>query len=234
MSGYRFSFNVKDDHMAKSLGLALPISTRHSVEICKEVRGKKLEKAKSFLEAVIAMKTPVRFRRYNKDVGHKPKVGPGRYPIKACTHILDMIKSAESNALYKGLNVNSLFLVHISAQAAARTWRYGRHTRRRNKRTNIEVVLEEKDISQRQKVQQRQQKPNKTAEPAKAQKPEEKKEPEKKPAQEKGSKQVPEKVKEKDKKKSPAEDKKKETAKPKKEDKKQDEKKPESDKVQKK
>jgi large subunit ribosomal protein L22 len=234
MSGYRFSFNVKDDHMAKSLGLALPISTRHSVEICKEIRGKKLEKAKSFLESVIAMKSPVRFRRYNKDVGHKPKVGPGRYPVKACAHILDVVKSAESNALYKGLNVNSLFLVHISAQAAARTWRYGRHTRRRNKRTNIEVVLEEKEIQERQKANQRQQKKKKPAEPANAHKPEEKKQPEKKPAQETVSKQEPKKAEEKEKEKASVQDRKQEKPKADKAEQKQDKKKADKKKVQKK
>ena len=180
MSGYKFSFNVNKDHMAKSLGVAMPISTKQSVEVCKSVRGMKLEKAKSYLEAVIAMNRAVSFRRYNKNVGHKPKVGPGRYPIKASSYILKVLKSAESNALHKGLNVNSLFLVHCSAQAAARAWHYGRHTRRRTKRTNIEIVLEEREIKEHpREVKKEEKQIEKKPESKVTEKPKEKKEEEK-------------------------------------------------------
>lgn len=141
----KIGFTPNNENMAKSLGVSLPISTRQSIEICRSLRGKKLDKAKAFLESVIEKKKAVPYARFNKDTGHKKGIGPGRYPIKACTHILKIIKSCEANAQFKGLNVNSLYLVHISAQPGAKQWHYGRQTRRKAKRTHIECVVEEKD-----------------------------------------------------------------------------------------
>lgn len=47
---------------------------------------------------VINQKKAVPYKRFNKDVGHKKGIGPGRYPIKASGVILSLVKLAESNA----------------------------------------------------------------------------------------------------------------------------------------
>ncbi len=86
----------------------------------------------------------VRFTRFNKGVGHKPGIGPGRYPIKASKEILDLLKSAEANAQFKVLNTANLIIGHISANKASDSWHYGRQRRRKMKRTNVEVILAEK------------------------------------------------------------------------------------------
>jgi hypothetical protein len=96
------------------------------------------------LEAVVAMKEAIPYRRFNMDVGHKPGMAAGRYPVKACTAILALVKSAEANAQFKGLHSSNLYLVHVCAHKAARPMRYGRQRGRQAKRTHVEVVLQER------------------------------------------------------------------------------------------
>jgi len=134
-----------NEHMAKALGRALPISAKQAVEICSFIRNKNLQKAKATLSGVIAKKIPVPYKRYNRSMGHKPgKLSVGRYPAKACKHILAILESAESNAQVKGLNTSNLVITHICAQKAGLQMHYGRKRGTKMKRTHIEVVLEEK------------------------------------------------------------------------------------------
>ncbi len=137
--------------MAKALGSGLPISTKHSVEICNLIRNMKLAKAKELLEAVVSKKKAVPFKRHNADVGHKTGIGPGRYPIKASGEVLSILKTAEHNALSNDLSKDKLVIAHINAQKASTPWRSGRHRRRKAKRTHIEVVLKEAEEKVKEK-----------------------------------------------------------------------------------
>ena len=129
--------------MAKAIGRSLPISTRHSVEICSFIRGKNLQKMKSYLESVIEKEKAIPFKRYNKGVGHKPGMGPGRYPIKAASDILMLLKSAESNAQSKGIGTANLIIAHARADKAGTNWHYGRKRARKMKRSHVEIILKE-------------------------------------------------------------------------------------------
>ena len=141
---YKYSTKAEENN-AKAVGVGLPISTKQSVMICQYVRGKKLQMAKQMLSETIGLKKPVPFTRFTNGLGHKPgKMAAGRFPIKACQHILEIIETAEANAQFKGLSTPDLVVKHISAQKAANTWRYGRQSRIKAKRTHVEVVLEEK------------------------------------------------------------------------------------------
>ncbi|MFC1801114.1 50S ribosomal protein L22 [Nanoarchaeota archaeon] len=129
---------------AKVIGRDLSISTKHSVEVCRALRGKNLQKAKEFLRDVIEKKAAVPYRRYNDDLGHKKgKVGPGRYPIKTCKAILGLLESVETNAQFKGLNTSFLEVVHICAHLASRPWHFGRKTREKMKRSHVEIIVKE-------------------------------------------------------------------------------------------
>ncbi len=140
---YAFS-NYNKELMARAVGRDLSISKKQSVEICKWIRNKQLSRAKKMLEDAIAMKVAVPFTRFNWNVGHRPGMGPGRYPIKSCTEILALLKSAEANAQTKGLNTGNLHIVHCNAQKAPSPAHYGRQRGTHMKRTHIELVLQEK------------------------------------------------------------------------------------------
>ena len=143
MKGYTFK-NYNQEHMARAVGMALPVSFKHSFEICNFIKNKNVSDAKKILQNVIEKKTAVPFRRYNLDLGHKKKIGPGRYPERASKQFIKLIETVEANAQFKGLNTSNLVIAHISSHKAAKSWHYGRKSRRRMKRTNVEIVVEEK------------------------------------------------------------------------------------------
>jgi len=147
---------ISTENTAKAFGRALPISKKSSVEICAFIRSKALDKAKILLQAVIDKKIAVPFKRHNKDVGHKKgKIAAGRYPEKACKEILKMLESVEANAQFKGLNTANLVIKSIIANSASRPWHYGRQSRRKMKRTNIEIVVEERAVKKEEKVEKK-------------------------------------------------------------------------------
>ncbi len=119
----------------------LPISTKHSVEISKFLRYKRTTLAKSFLEDVIALKKPVPFRKFKRDIGHKKGMAAGRFPQKAAKEFLHLIKSAEANALFKGLDSSNLKITTLIANKASVPFSGGRK-RQGTKRTHLEIALE--------------------------------------------------------------------------------------------
>ena len=110
----KWGYSITDiDHekTAKASGRELRVSHKHAREM-------KLNQAKDYLKQVILKKKPVPFRRFNKKVGHRhglEKSCSGRYPVKAATEILNVLEGAESNAEYKGLDLENLRIIHASA-----------------------------------------------------------------------------------------------------------------------
>lgn len=142
MASYNYSTRIGENE-ASAVGRGLPISTKHAIEACAFVRGKKLETAKSLLAGAVEESTPVPFRRFTDGVGHKKgSLAAGRFAKKACAEILKVVNSAQANAQFKGLSSVGMVLRHISAQRDANTPKYGRR-RAFTKRTTIEVVLAE-------------------------------------------------------------------------------------------
>ncbi len=151
MARIKYAYQPADEtKAAKAMGYEMPISFKHAVEICRELRGKKIGEAKRFLEDVIAMRKPVPFRKYKKKVAHKrglDKWYAGRYPQKAAKYILKVLRNLEANAEYKGLELDKLVIVHAQAQKGRVLKRYmprafGRATPRFQQLTTVEFVAE--------------------------------------------------------------------------------------------
>lgn len=151
MAKIKYAYNEDKGKTVKAMGRSLKISPKHSVEICRAIRGMDLEEAKEYLEDVILMDTPVPFKRHNKKVGHRRglKGWPtGRYPVKAATQILEVLINAEANAEYQGMDTENLKIVHISSHRGyvIRGWTpraFGRASPFNTPTTHIQVVLEE-------------------------------------------------------------------------------------------
>ena len=151
MARIKYSYQPADEtKAAKAMGYEMPISFKHAVEICRELRGKKLEEAKKILEDVIALRRPIPFKRYKKKVAHKSGLNKwyaGRYPQKAAKYILKVLKNLEANAIYKGLDVSNLVIVHAQAKKGRVIKRYmpralGRATPKFQVLTTVEFVAE--------------------------------------------------------------------------------------------
>ncbi|MEM0021920.1 MAG: 50S ribosomal protein L22 [Archaeoglobaceae archaeon] len=152
MARIAYSYKPADETKAvKAMGYEIPMSFKHAVEICRELKGKKISQAMSFLEGVIAMRIAVPMRKYKKKVAHKNIPGwyAGRYPQKAAREILKVIKNLKANAEYKGLNVDELVIVHAQAKKGRTIVRYvprafGRAVPKRKLLTTVEFVAEVK------------------------------------------------------------------------------------------
>ena len=72
MRGYTFK-NYDNEHMARAIGVALPVSFKQSVEICNFIKNKNVNEAKKMLQNVVEKKMAVPFRRYDFDLAHKKK-----------------------------------------------------------------------------------------------------------------------------------------------------------------
>ncbi len=142
-----YSYATKDydkEKMAKVVGKSLPISTKFSVEICNFIRYKTTNEAKEILKKVVEGKQAIPFKRFLKDLSHKRKIGPGRYPKKSAMEIIRLLDCVEANAQFKGLNTSNLQIRHICTHLASRPWHQGRKRRRKAKRSSIEIIVAEK------------------------------------------------------------------------------------------
>ena len=149
---YKYSFQQYEEaKMAKAAGVSLPISMKQGREICRFIKNKNVQKAKSMLDQVAEKELAVPYTRFNKNVGHKPGIGSGRFPIKAATEIQKVVENAEANAQFKGLNVNNLIIVHAISKQASRPFHYGRQRGRKMKRAHIEIVVQEMEAKKKER-----------------------------------------------------------------------------------
>ena len=142
MTKYTYAITTHDQQ-AKAAGREMPISTKQSIEICNQIRGKNINRAKSILDDAISFERAIPFKRFTNGLGHKPgRMASGRYHPKACKLIKELILSAEANALNKGLSVSDLIIKHICVQKAGNQFHMGSRRGIRMRRTHLEVVLE--------------------------------------------------------------------------------------------
>lgn len=138
----QYTITFEKEKMARAHGI-FPVSTRQSMEIASNIRGKNLERAKTILKEAIEMKNPIRYTKMNAP--HKPGIGPGKYPIKACKFFEKLIRNAEANAHFQGLNVDELVIKTVVCNRASAPSRYGRIPGRSSKRTSVWLVLSKKE-----------------------------------------------------------------------------------------
>ena len=127
------------------------ISHKHAREIATAMKGLSLEKARDYLLDVTNFKRSIPFGRYKNQVGHKSDPGTmsGRYPQKAATEILKLLDNLESNAEYKGMDLDRLKIINATVHKGRLVKRFipraqGRATPRNNVLTHIELVAQEK------------------------------------------------------------------------------------------
>jgi len=141
-----------EENSALVIGLDLPISTKHSIEICNFIRNKNIVEAKKDLNLVLEKRLAIPLRRFHDSRGHRRgHVGPGFFPEKATREILRLILSLEANVRQKGMNYEQVYLSSVITNKASRPLHHGRQGRRVMKRTHIRIMAAEKVIERVQK-----------------------------------------------------------------------------------
>lgn len=149
-----YNFDIKDENkIAKAIIANANASLKYSTEICREIKSKPLNKAEKFLMNIIEKEQYLPLRKYNKKVPHRKgnatsNTKSGRYPQKTAKIFLDLLGSAKANADYKGLNSDSMLILHAFASEGFR--RQGHQSQGRisgkihkRKSTHLEVILSE-------------------------------------------------------------------------------------------
>lgn len=126
---------------------------KNTFEVCGAIRGMGLDEAQRYLQAVVEKKRCVPFRRYHGGVGRTGqakefKATQGRWPEKSAKILLGLLRTAQSSAEYKSLNVRKLVLRHVQCNQAQRgrrrTYRaHGRINAYMSSPCHVEMVLEE-------------------------------------------------------------------------------------------
>ena len=153
MPQYGYSIVQLDpDRTTLASGRDLPVSAKDTEEVCRSIRGMRLEQAKKWLEAVMDEKQLVTYRRHHKKHAHhatgttRPE---GGYPVKAADAVVKVLKNAESNAESKGLNIEKLRIIHAAAQKGRKLRKaipraHGRSSPYVQQLTHIEIAVEER------------------------------------------------------------------------------------------
>ena len=134
---------------ARANGKELPISPRHSIEICRAIKGMPVKDAIEFLEDVMDRRRAVPFKRHTGGVPHRKGKGlaSGRFPKKAARAILRIVEQARNNAEFKEIS-GDLRIIHAAAHRG-RPWyswqprAHGRSTPKMRETVNVEIIVEE-------------------------------------------------------------------------------------------
>ena len=151
MGRYNYAFQNYDStrHVRASMR-EKKISHKHAREIATAIKGLNIEKARDYLQSVIEHKRCIPFKRFKNQVGHRtdPGVMSGRYPEKAVTEVLKLLDNLESNAEYKGMDMDRLKIINATSQKGVIVERIipraqGRATPKNDVLTHFEIVAQE-------------------------------------------------------------------------------------------
>ncbi|MES2153873.1 MAG: 50S ribosomal protein L22 [bacterium] len=133
---------------ARAYGRDLDCSPKSGRNVARAIKGMPVARAKTFLQEVAELKTPVPFKVRNRKIHHRrgQGFGPGKYPVGTVTRMLKVLESAEANAEYKGLDKERLVITHATAYQGTVNQAFtpraqGRATPHYNRKCNFEVIV---------------------------------------------------------------------------------------------
>ena len=139
--------NLKRKYEAIANASGLPISLKHSKYICAMINGMSIDKAIADLEKVTKLKKIV---PYKGEIPHKKGKGmmSGRYPIKASTYFITLLKGLKGNAVQHQMDLDKTSITIASPSWARRPMRKGN---RKGKRVNVIMKVTEKTSDSKEK-----------------------------------------------------------------------------------
>ena len=149
MPNYSYAYqNFDKSRQVRSALREKDISHKHAREIALALR---------YLEAVLRKEVAVPFRRYNNEVAHRSNIrdgfSAGRFPSKATHEFLKLLDNLESNAEYKGMDLDRLKIINIVVHKGTRLKRFtpramGRASPKFDTLVHVEMVAQEGVITE--------------------------------------------------------------------------------------
>ncbi|MCK5300228.1 MAG: 50S ribosomal protein L22 [Candidatus Aenigmarchaeota archaeon] len=145
MAKLKYAFKTDEKKSAKTSARNNRISWKDSVEICRVITGKNVNKMINYLTDVTLMKTAIPYKRFNKDLAHKKGIAAGKYPINTSKEFIKLLKNLINNADNKGLDTENLTIINAQANKGVTHMRGARmFGRRKSKSSNINIIAEER------------------------------------------------------------------------------------------
>ena len=99
----------------KAKGSNLRVSYKNTYETATTIKQMTLQRAQRFLRNVVKKRECVPFHRYNGGIGRCAqakswRASQGRWPKKSAHFLLDLLKNAESNAIFKVTNTTIIYI----------------------------------------------------------------------------------------------------------------------------
>ena len=149
--GINYSVEADPETTAKGMLRDRPISLKHSKAIARQLKGKTVEEAETYLEAVIAGERSVPFRQHNSGVGHRSDIegwDAGRYPEKASEDFLKLLENVRNNATEQGFDGPAMAIKHVAAhkvgeRAGRKPRAFGRASPWNTTLCDVELIIEE-------------------------------------------------------------------------------------------
>ena len=119
----KYSREAKNPSKAcKAMGVDLRVHYKNTYEAAQALKGMEMRTAVKYLEDVCEKKRCIPFRKYTGCIGRTPqakefKMSQGRWPVKSCKVLLGLLKNAESNAEFKNMDTDNLYIQHIQVNA---------------------------------------------------------------------------------------------------------------------
>ena len=151
MGKYSYAFqNYDSTRHVRAAMREKKISHKHARETAKAIKGLTLEKARDYMLSVIAKERAIPFARFKNQVGHRsdPGMMSGRYPEKTAGEFLKLLDNLESNAEYKGMDMDRLKIINATSHKGVAIKRFipraqGRATDKNDILTHVELVAQE-------------------------------------------------------------------------------------------
>jgi large subunit ribosomal protein L17e len=153
---YGFSTKGATGGVVKAQASQERVHFKPMFEVGRTIKGMAANEAVTYLEAVIAHKRAVPFRRYNEGVvhhaqGHEWGIPSARWPEKSCRVFLSLLKNALASAKDKqDIDQSKLYVTNVQCNRA-QAFRYRRihqaHGRVKcytSPPTNVQIVLMQK------------------------------------------------------------------------------------------
>lgn len=134
----KYSVKKNNETQASAKASGIRVHFKNTRETANAIRGMALTKAQKYLRDVLAHKDAVPFRIHTGGIGRhaqakKYKVSRCRWPEKSVKAVLDLLKNAQSNAEYQGLDSKNLSVSHVQVHEAPK---HRRRTYRAHGRIN--------------------------------------------------------------------------------------------------
>ena len=158
MPNYSYAYkNFDKSRQVRSAIREKDISHKHAREISLAIKNLSIEKARVYLEAVLRREIAVPFRRHNNEVAHRSNIrdgfSAGRFPSKATNEFLKLLDNLESNAEYKGMDLDRLKIINIVVHKGTRLKRFtpramGRASPKFDTLVLVEMIAQEGAITE--------------------------------------------------------------------------------------